>query len=149
SLSNVVAWLEKIASLSLAALLPLFALLVAAGVFANLFPTRPVFSAEPLKPDFDRINPFSGLSRIFLVRVLVEAGKSVFKLALLGAALYLVLTHGLPQLAALNQLDPRGLAPVLLDWCSRIILVMLPIIAAVAAADFLYTRWSYLGRMKM
>ena len=120
-----------------------------AGILANLFQTGPVFSAFPLKPDFDRINPFSGLSRLVSVKMLVESGKSIVKLGLFGAGLYFVLNWFLPNLAGLNQIDSHALLPVLLDRALRVILALLPILAFVALADFIYVRWDYGNRMKM
>jgi flagellar biosynthetic protein FlhB len=149
ALPGVAGWIERIAAMSLLTLLPLFFLLIAAGVLASLFQTGPVFSAVPLKPDFDRLNPFSGLSRIFSVRTLIESGKSVFKVAVFGAALYFVLSHALVDIAALNQIDPHSLLSVLLDQARRVIFALLPILAFIALADLLYVRWDYSNRMKM
>jgi len=41
-----------------------------------------VFSAQPLKPDFGRLNPAKGLKRLFSLRMLKEALKSVLKFLL-------------------------------------------------------------------
>jgi flagellar biosynthesis protein FlhB len=149
SVPTIAALMLRAVTMSLAALAPLLLLLIVVGILSNLLQTGPVFSAFPLKPDFDRVNPFSGLSRLFSIRMLVESGKSILKLALMGAALYLVLVHSLREFAALNQTDPRSLLPFLLDQSKRTVAVLLPIIALVAAVDFIYTKWSFLGRMKM
>ncbi len=39
-----------------------------------------MFSATPLKPDFNRLNPAAGLKRLFSKRMLVEAMKSILKM---------------------------------------------------------------------
>lgn len=146
---HVVEWLERVASASFMTLVPLFFLLVAAAILAGLMQTGPIFTAQPLKPDFDRVNPFSGLMRIFSLRTLVELCKSLLKLVLLGGILYVVLKNSLLESSALNQLDPHGLLPFILDRAAHVIFALLPILAFVAAADFIYTRWDYLNRMKM
>ena len=51
------------------------------------------FSAEALQPKFERLDPIAGLGRIFAMRGLVELGKSLLKLALIGSALALLLRH--------------------------------------------------------
>jgi flagellar biosynthetic protein FlhB len=86
ALPSVAGWMERFLAMSLMTLVPLFFLLIVAGILASLFQTGPVFSAFPLKPDFDRINPFSGLSRLVSVKMLVESGKSIVKLGLFGRA---------------------------------------------------------------
>jgi flagellar biosynthetic protein FlhB len=147
--ASVAAWLEKLAAMSLMSFLPLFFLLIVGGVLASLFQTGPVFTAIPLKPDFDRINPFAGLKRLFSLKMLIEAGKSVVKVLLFGAALYWVLSGMVAELAGLNQADSRALLPTLLGDASRVILSLLPIFALVALLDFIYVRWDYQNRMKM
>ncbi len=149
SLPSVTGLIEKIAAMSLMTLVPLFFLLITAGILASLFQTGPVFSAVPLKPDFERINPFSGLARLVSVKMLIESVKSVVKLGLFGATLYFVLNRFLPDLAGLNQIDSHMLLPVLLDWSARVLLALLPILALVALVDFIYVRWDYQNRMKM
>jgi flagellar biosynthetic protein FlhB len=149
ALPIVAGWIEKIAAMSLMTLLPLFFLLIAAGVLSSLAQTGPVFSAVPLKPDFERLNPFSGLGRIVSVRTLIESGKSIFKVLLFGAVLYFVLSRSVTNLAALNQIDSHALLPVLLDQAVHVVLAMLPILAFIALADFIYVRWDYQNRMKM
>ena len=43
------------------------------------------FSSQPLKPDFSRLNPAKGLRRLFSIRMLKEAFKSVLKFAVYSA----------------------------------------------------------------
>src|SRR6266853_75601 len=71
--SAVSGWLSAALLDTLGLLVPVFALIAAAGVLASLLQTGPVFSFEPLKPDFDRINPVAGLKRLLSTRLLFEA----------------------------------------------------------------------------
>lgn len=49
------------------------------------------FSTQALEPKFERLDPISGLGRIFAMRGLVELAKSLVKLLLIGTVLVLVL----------------------------------------------------------
>jgi flagellar biosynthetic protein FlhB len=149
SLPSVFLWLEAIGHTTLFALLPLFFLLCALGVLANLVQTGPVFSAFPLKPDFNRVNPFEGMKRIFSLKFLFEALKGVLKMGLLGAVLYVLLSHSIAGFVAFNQLDARALFPALLHEAGRVISGLLPFVAFIALADFLYTNWDFMKRMRM
>src|SRR5262245_22877631 len=93
---TAVAWLSAVLVETMWLLAPVFAVCVVAGVAASLMQTGPVFSFEPLKPDFDRVNPASGLKRLFSMRLVFEAVKSVLKLGLFGAAIYLLLDGLMP-----------------------------------------------------
>jgi len=141
--------MERIAAMSLMTLVPLFFLLITAGILASLFQTGPVFSAVPLKPDFERINPFSGLARLVSVKMLVESGK-VRRQARPARRRPVFRPEPVPSGSrGLNQVDSHTLLPVLLDWSARVILALLPILAFVALADLIYVRWDYQNRMKM
>ena len=59
---------------------------LAVAIFAivllfELLQTGIVFSAQPLKPDFSRLNPAKGLKRVFSKRMLIETAKNVLKFA--------------------------------------------------------------------
>ena len=147
--SNVLAWLGTVGWAALAGLLPLFVLLMALGVLASLLQTGPVFSTQPLKPDFNRLNPVEGLKRLLSKKLLFEAIKGVLKMALLGTALYLVISHALQSYSLMTQVDPRGLLPVLIREAMRVIATLLPLVALIAFADFAWTRWDFRSRMRM
>src|SRR6266542_4950478 len=85
------AWLGKISLATLALVAPFLAAAVLAAVVANLVQTGAVFSACPLKPDFQRLNPALGFKRLFSLKVLVETGKTILKLVLFAGVAYLAL----------------------------------------------------------
>jgi len=143
------AWLSAALLESLLLLAPVFALLIAAGIGASLVQTGPVFSFDPLKPDFDRINPASGLKRLFSLRLLFEAGKSLIKLALFGYALYAILEGSMPFLAGLAQTDPRAYARIGMDTAAALLFKLALVLLLVALLDALYLRWDYAKKMMM
>ncbi|MGA0586336.1 flagellar biosynthesis protein FlhB [Dyella sp. KRB-257] len=51
------------------------------------------FSAQALQPKFERLDPIAGFGKIFAMRGLVELGKALLKLVLIGFALVLLLRH--------------------------------------------------------
>jgi flagellar biosynthesis protein FlhB len=57
-----------------------------------------------LKPDFKRLNPFSGIKKTFGGHALWEAAKATFKTAVLGTVLYLALHRMLPGLVAAGSM---------------------------------------------
>lgn len=82
-----------------AATFPLFALIVLVVVVSNLIILRGfMFSADPIKPDFKRLDPVAGLKRLFSARHVVEFLKALVKVVALGSAFFLVYRHSLPFL---------------------------------------------------
>ena len=43
-----------------------------------------MLTLHPLKPDFSRVNPFEGAKRLVSPRSLIELGKSLLKLTVVG-----------------------------------------------------------------
>jgi len=61
---------------------------VIAAIVANVAQTGFVFSFAPLTPKFERLNPVAGFKRVFTMRLLIDAVKSTFKLAVLVTVAY-------------------------------------------------------------
>ena len=122
------AWLSGAAPFVLAAML--------AGTVAVLVQTRFLLSGKPLRVDLGRISPRAGLRRLLGAESLIEAGKSLVKIAVLAFVLWQVLRADLPMLVAAPFGDPRQLlaratAPVL-----HVMLVALAAQAFIAVLDY-------------
>ena len=88
------AMVERLAAASqrtLAVLLPLFAAVVAVACAGSVLAGGWNLTLEPLQPRFDKLNPLSGLKRIFAGPQLVDTLKACLLATILGsvAALYL------------------------------------------------------------
>ncbi len=76
--------------------LPLFLAGALVSIVVGLAQTRGVFSADPLAFKWEKLNPVTGLKRIFSSRTLFEVVKMVFKIAAVGAAIVLIVRDALP-----------------------------------------------------
>lgn len=134
---------------SLWLLSPLFLLLLALASLSNFMQTGPVFSFFPLKPDLSRINPVTGLKRLFSIKLLIEAVKTVLKFLLLGTVLYFALDAAVPHLIASMQLHPSATGTFLFPELTSVLFKLLLALAAVAVIDLVYSRWDFARRMRM
>ncbi len=136
-----VAWFHAAAPFVLAAML--------AGVAIVLVQTRFLLSAKPLRVDFARVNPRTGLKRVFGPDSLVEAGKSLAKIAVLTAAGWQVLKADLPSLLQAPFDDPRQILTLAAAPVLHVLLVVLAAQAGIAVLDvfWVYTRHSRQLRM--
>jgi len=85
--------LPRLFDISLDALLvfsPLLALLGLASILPPFFLNSWVFSASALIPDLNRMNPLSGLGRMFSWNSLMELGKAILKATLIGGVAVLL-----------------------------------------------------------
>ncbi len=149
SFAAVLGFVNRLLTESLYALAPFLLMLVVVAVVANVAQTGPVFSFKPVSPDFDRINPAKGFERLFSMRVVYTAIKSLIKLLLL-ACVFVVTLHALfgPLLGLLN-VDPRNYATRLLDLTASLAFKLALVIFVMSLLDVAYVRWEFAKRMRM
>ena len=69
-------------------ILPIFVAVFIIGILSNVLQFGFLITFEPLKPSFDKINPFRGLKRLFSKRMLFELGKSIIKIFVISYIFY-------------------------------------------------------------
>ena len=148
-ISQLVSWLGHIGAQVLFAVSPLILILIVIVILSNMVQTGPIFTFFPLKPDIQRINPIKGFKRVFSLKMLFEAFKSLIKLTLFGTILYFVLTAMIPTFMGLMHMDPDYYPVRLLDMAIALVFKLALAILLVALLDFLYTRWDFSNKMKM
>lgn len=109
----------------------------------------PVFSFEPLKPQFDHINPAKGLQKILSLRSVIEFTKGLAKVVLLASLFTFLLIAWLQPL-----FDAPGCAPSCLEPIVKAVLTPLGIAAALAfvvigVIDVPIQHWLFLRDMRM
>ncbi|PCK06931.1 MAG: flagellar biosynthesis protein, partial [Alteromonadaceae bacterium] len=97
------------------AVLPVILSGTLAAVIASLVNIGPLFSMQPLSPDFSKLNPVTGIKKIFSRKSLVELGKLVVKIGLFSATAYMVW-----QQAAVKILNSKHTAinEIIQTWLS-------------------------------
>jgi flagellar biosynthetic protein FlhB len=107
-----------------------------------------MFSTQPLKPDFQRLNPATGIKRLFSARMLKETLKSLVKFAAYGAAAWFVIVTALETLAP-RIADARRLAEALQAGTWQVLTAFVALAAAIAIIDQLIARGEYRKQMRM
>lgn len=125
------------------------AAIIVAGLLGNFFQVGPVFSWTPLKADFSRINPVSGLKKLFNVRILYELFKVLLKLSLLVALVAFFLKTKLVALMSLLHMNISTHPSVILDHAINFSFWLLSAFAFVAVFDFAFMKWEYARNMRM
>jgi len=128
---------------------PFLVTIMLAAIVGNLLQTGPILSFEPLKVDFDRINPVNGMKRTFSMRVLFDAARALVKLSLLALMAFLGLEALAEQFYALPSLSPVGYLRTLLGDLSSLGLKMALVLGLIALVDMMYTRHSFAKKMRM
>jgi len=130
-------------------LAPFFAALVLAAIVGNVAQTGFVLSFDPVKPDWQRINPVTGFKRVFSLRTLFDAARACLKLLLLSVALWIALKALLPHFYALAGLSALAYTLTLLDDLVSLGFRMALILGLIALLDLLYSRHEFAKKMRM
>ncbi len=137
-------WLEF-----LKLVIPIASVTAIAATFMTLGQTQLNWSWERLNADFSRLNPISGLARMFSKDALVEALKSSAQMFAVGIVAYLILKGEMPKLPMLMH------TPVQATWVyfgsiSRILAWSIAgFLLVIAAADYFWNFRSLEQKLKM
>ena len=127
----------------------LILLLTAIGVLANLAVGGWVFSPKLLAPDANRINPLSGLRRLFSREGLAEVVKALLKVLVIGGVAYIVLRDSIPATVNLARESWSGAFASVAGLATHALLYFAAALAFVVAIEVPYQIWSHRGRLRM
>ncbi|MDF7679597.1 flagellar biosynthesis protein FlhB [Enterobacteriaceae bacterium ESL0689] len=131
------------------ALLPIMAGLVLVALIAPTLLGGILLSSKSLKCDLKRLNPLSGLKRIFSTQALAELLKGGLKVTLVGSVTALFLSHNWDDILYLMTQPPREALGHALHLTLRCgLLVVLGLIPMVAF-DVFWQLWSHFKKLKM
>lgn len=85
--------LRDLSMSTLLAFLPLLGLMLLVAVFSPLLMNGWLFTLKPLQPNFSKLNPLTGIGRMFSINSLVELGKAIAKSLVVGGIGALVIWH--------------------------------------------------------
>src|SRR6185312_3759521 len=135
----VTAW--HVMSPPLAATSVLILLIMVVGVLSNLAVGGWVFAPKLLMPDVNRINPLSGLRRLFSREGLAEIVKALLKVCVIGAVTYVVVRDSIPGVANLARESWPAAALGVAAQTSRALLYFAGALAFVGALEVPYQLW--------
>ncbi|WP_034158862.1 EscU/YscU/HrcU family type III secretion system export apparatus switch protein [Sphingomonas sp. ERG5] len=107
-----------------------------------------VFSAQPLKPDFSRINPAKGLKRLFSIRLLKEALKSLLKMTVYTVVAFLLIRAAIRDPGSAIT-DAWTLSGALRSSAMKMLWTFIAIAFFFAALDQILTRGEFRKQMRM
>ncbi|WP_428826948.1 flagellar biosynthesis protein FlhB [Azonexus sp. IMCC34842] len=144
--------LPRLAEISGDALLvfaPLLAVLVLAAILPPFFLNAWVFSITALVPDLNRLNPLSGIGRMFSWGSLMELGKAVLKAALIGGVAVIVIWKQRDEIfGLLTEPLESGLVHAG-QMVTFSFLILVATLVLVVAADVPFQLWQYFDKLKM
>ncbi len=136
--------------LTLAGMLtPIFLSLSAVAILGNYAQVGKIFSTTPITPDFSRVDVFAGFKRFFSLNTFVELGKSLAKIALIGAVAYYSVKRELPEMLPLMNQDVGQVTLALTGATFRVSARIILALLALGGLDYFYQRYQFQKGMKM
>lgn len=134
---------------ALLALLPLLAMLALAALVAPLMLGGWLFSTQSLAPKFSKLNPVSGVARIFSSQSLAELVKACAKSLLVGGIAYWVISTDMDILLGLLTEPLHAALAHTVRLVAHCCMLMIASLLLVAAIDVPYQLWSYYRKLRM
>ena len=129
-------------------LIPLV-ILSGCAIVANLIQHRPLLSAEPITPKFSKVSPLAGFKRLFSSESLVNFGKGLLKIGIVGTVLFFVIWPERDRLDTMMTADPLIILADFQEIGIKIFVATLCIVTVIAMADYVYVRQKWWKRQMM
>lgn len=135
--------------LGLLAALPVILAITVAGVVAGMVLGGAAFNPDSLMPKFSRIDPLAGLARMFSKNALVELGKAVLKIVVVGVPVYFILDALTDDLLALDMQSIEGAMAAAVSIVGWGFLGMAATTILIAMVDVPWQLYSHSEKLKM
>lgn len=129
--------------------LPLLLIAMLAGLIVGYAQVGILFTLETLKPQGNRINPFSGFKRIFSLRSIVELVKSIIKISIVAGVAYSYLKSKSNEVVGLMNADLSDILSFIGGSAFAVALRICFAMILVGFFDYLYQRYDYEKNLKM
>ena len=131
------------------ALAPLLGLLFAAAALAPLALGGWNFSLEALQPRFDRLNPITGIGRMFSAKGLIELVKSIARFMVVAVVAVALLRHQFGEFGELNGQPVEVGIVHAMHMVGTAFLTLGAALVAIAAIDVPVVLWQHHKSLKM
>ncbi len=130
-------------------LLPLLLVVFVAGLAGNVLQSGFLISTEALAPKWSKLNPASGLKRLFSLRSLVELLKSMVKILFVATVAYLMVKREIDLLPTLMRQGVGDIFVFAARVAFKICLNVCLALVLLTILDYAYQRWEHEKSLKM
>ena len=129
--------------------LPVFLVVMAAGILINLVQVGWHPTLKPLRPKLSKMNPIKGFKRIFSLRALLELAKSILKLTVITLVVYMIVISEVNILPFILQMELLEVYAYLGGLIINIGLMVGAMYLFIAGLDFFYQWWKHTKELRM
>lgn len=130
-------------------LLSMFVIVFVCAFIGNIGVGGMNFSQEAMMPKFNKLNPMSGIKRVFSVNSVVELIKAILKILLIGSFCYFLITGRLESILALSTMNIAYAIDKAIDIMFWTLLFIICAMVPIVLIDAPYQLWHYKDQLKM
>ncbi len=130
-------------------LIPFFLPILVAGAVGNIGQVGFEIHGEPIKPKLKKLNPISGVKKLFSLKSLVELAKSIIKILIIGGIAYGLIKSEMEGFPPLMQLSVAEILLFIAKAAFKIIFLVCLALIILAVLDLVYQRWQHEENLKM
>lgn len=130
-------------------LVPIFIVFITAGIAMSCAQTMPTVVLDRIAPKLSKISLAAGLGRMFSLNGVIESGKGVGKLLIVGFVVFLLLRSEQRSVIDALFMEPAAVPELLLRIVIRLLSGVATAFVVIAVLDFLWTKTSWRKRMRM
>ena len=130
-------------------LIPFFLPVLIAAAIGNIGQIGFEIHSEPLRPKLSKLNPISGVKKLFSLKSLVELAKSIVKILVIGGIAYGLIKAEMEGFPSLMQLGVGQILLFIAKAAFKIIFLVCLVLIILAFLDLVYERWQYEKNLKM
>ena len=128
---------------------PFLLAVLLAALFSPLLLNGWLFSVEALQPKFSKMNPISGIARMFSGNSLIELVKAVGKAVLVGGVAALVIWHDKDAVMALSMQATAASIPQMGHLVSTSFMLIVGAMLLIVAIDVPFQLWNHKKKLRM
>ncbi len=125
------------------------ALLLVIGIFSSVALGGFLLSAKALEPKFERLNPLSGIKRLFAMQTLIELVKTLAKAGLIGFIGVKVIWAYRDDMLALSHMAPTEALARGLDLVALCCLLIASSLIIIVLIDVPWQLWNHAKQLRM
>ncbi|WP_411993484.1 flagellar biosynthesis protein FlhB [Agarivorans sp. DSG3-1] len=145
----LVTWVWSYLLKEYSVVLPVLFISLIFSIVITIYQIGFLWSTEPIKIDFKRLNPISNLKKIFSIKILFESVKVLLKFLYVGLAGYWLASDFLRNIFSMRYLDPSNVSTEFFELIFVMGLVIGGGLFVFSLIDLAFVRWSFIKDMKM
>jgi len=130
-------------------LAPLLGAVMLAGIAVNVAQVGFFLTPKNLEPKLDKLNPLSGLKRIFSKRGMIELPKNLLKVIVIGTVAFITIKKYFPNILMLTDVTPSGLFVFICMLTYKMAMKAIIALLILAILDYGYQKWQHEEDLKM